>query len=372
MNVETGDQVLQVKDLSVVYKRRRGVFMQNTQHLYAVNKVSFTIERGKTLGLVGESGSGKSTVAQAITGLAPIDSGSIVIEGKNIAELKGSAIRKARSDVQMVFQDPYSSLDPSMSIRSSLLEPLRVHMSHLSNKEKDERIQDAIVSVGLRVTDLRKYPHEFSGGQRQRIAIARAIITNPSLIVLDEAVSALDVSTRAQILTLLDELQKDRGLSYLFIGHDLAVVQRMSDNIAVMYLGEIVESGPSDTIISEPQHPYTGALIASIPDVRGKVSSERSVLVSSGRNPDAWNRPQGCAYASRCPFAMDICRESNPQDTAHASTPLPEGGTQDAWCHFQTGEDRPKSLHQILATSQSEVSQDGDSPTLESETVTHE
>lgn len=302
--------LLEVRDLTVAYTRRHGAFGRERQTLRAVEGVDLDVRAGESVGLVGESGSGKSSIAQAVERLVPIESGSITLEGQDLGRLKGAGLRALRRNVQMVFQDPYSSLDPSMRIASLLEEPLRVHRMHHGLLRP--RLVEAVEAVGLRATDLDKYPHEFSGGQRQRIAIARALICEPKLVVLDEAVSALDVSTRAQILQLLQGLREQRGLAYLFIGHDLAVVRRMSDQIAVMYLGRIVESGPADRVVQAPAHPYTAVLLASIPDARRRSRPERTALVTRGAPPDPWSRPRGCAFASRCPFVMPVCTQEEP------------------------------------------------------------
>jgi peptide/nickel transport system ATP-binding protein len=320
--------LLQVRDLTVTYTRRQRPFGRVRQTLRAVDGVNLDVGVGESVGLVGESGSGKSTIAQAVERLVPIESGSVTLDGEDLGGLKGRRLRALRRSVQMVFQDPYSSLDPSMSIGSSLEEPLKVHRIGRGQPTRP-RLVEAMEAVGLRVTDLDKYPYEFSGGQRQRIAIARALICEPKLVVLDEAVSALDVSTRAQVLQLLQDLRQARGLAYLFIGHDLAVVRRMSDRIAVMFLGRIVESGPADRVVQRPAHPYTAALLASVPDARRRSRPERKALVTRGDPPDPWNRPRGCAFASRCPFAMPVCTVEEPPVVQV------EGGGS-ATCHLHT------------------------------------
>lgn len=303
--------ILDLRGLHVEYVRRRGLGRPH-QVLHAVNGVDLAVQPGESVGLVGESGSGKSTVARAVTGLAPVKSGEIMVAGQNTVTMGRRELRELRRRFQMVFQDPYSSLDPSMSIESSILEPLKVHRL-ASGVEARARVVEMIESVGLRASDLSKYPHEFSGGQRQRIAIARALVIQPDLLILDEAVSALDVSTRAQVLQLLTELRATRGLAYLFIGHDLAVVERMSDRIAVMYLGSIVEVGAATQVIERPAHPYTRSLLASIPQGLGKrPRSEESRALLRVEPADPWNLPPGCPFAPRCPAATDICRAVAP------------------------------------------------------------
>ncbi|WP_229052534.1 ABC transporter ATP-binding protein [Aeromicrobium sp. Leaf350] len=313
--------ILNLERVTVEFVRQRALGRPR-QVLHAVNEVDLQIAPGEAVGLVGESGSGKSTVARAITGLNPVASGSIDIDGNSVLRAKGKDLRALRRRFQMVFQDPYSSLDPSMSIGSTLTESLTVHGLE-RGPSATERAADMLTAVGLRAADLTKYPHEFSGGQRQRIAIARALMTDPDLIILDEAVSALDVSTRAQVLALLQGLRRDRQLAYLFIGHDLAVVQRMSDRIAVMYLGRIVEVGPADEVVRNPQHPYTASLLASVPQV-GSRGGERSAelrrrLHVRADPPDPWNPPAGCAFATRCPFVMEVCRTETPPAVEVAS-----------------------------------------------------
>lgn len=305
------EPILRVQDLHVQFVRKN-MWGRAAQVLDAVNGVDLTINPGESVGLVGESGSGKSTVANAITSLAPVASGEIEVGGQSILRAGRSDLRQLRRRFQMVFQDPYSSLDPSMSIESSLLEPLAVH-GLAKGAEARARAAAVLESVGLRESDLGKYPHEFSGGQRQRIAIARVLITEPELLILDEAVSALDVSTRAQVLQLLSDLRRDRGLAFLFIGHDLAVVEKMSERIAVMYLGWVVEVGPARQVIHNAQHPYTQSLLDSIPRGLGKrerTSESRALLRTEP--PDPWNLPSGCPFASRCPKVTEICRVEVP------------------------------------------------------------
>ncbi|MCR1781285.1 ABC transporter ATP-binding protein [Nocardioides carbamazepini] len=323
--------ILNLERVTVEFVRQRAVGRPR-QVLHAVNEVDLEIAPGEAVGLVGESGSGKSTVARAITGLNPVTSGAIGVDGNSVLRAKGKDLRMLRRRFQMVFQDPYSSLDPSMSIGSTLTESLTVHGLE-RGPAAVERAADMLLAVGLRSADLAKYPHEFSGGQRQRIAIARALMTDPDLIILDEAVSALDVSTRAQVLDLLQGLRRDRRLAYLFIGHDLAVVQRMSDRIAVMYLGRIVEVGPADDVIRNPQHPYTASLLASVPQV-GSRGAERAAelrrrLHVRADPPDPWNPPSGCAFATRCPFVMEMCRAETPPAVEIASEAVSR-------CHLAT------------------------------------
>ena len=287
----------------------------------AVRDVSFTIPRGKTFGLVGESGSGKSTTARLVLRLVDPTSGSIAFRGRDLAKLSSGDLRRERRHMQMIFQDPFGSLNPRMSVRDTLVEPQLVH--GLGTPAEQLRTAERLLGeVGLPVAALDRYPHEFSGGQRQRIAIARALATNPDLIVADEPVSALDVSVQAQVLNLMRDLQDRHGTTMLFISHDLRVVQFMCDEIGVMYLGEIVEQGPRDAIYGAPRHPYTQALLASAP---GKGQGKRARL--AGEIPSAHAVPSGCAFRTRCPHAFDRCTTEKP-----AMREL--GGGQKAACHL--------------------------------------
>ena len=276
----------------------------------AVDGVSFRIERGKTLGLVGESGSGKTTVGKLVIRLLEPTSGEVLFHGRNIYKLKGRELKEFRRKAQMVFQDPYSSLNPRMTVFQHLIEPLKVHGIEVDDPE--EFAVKLLYKVGLNETHLYRYPHEFSGGQRQRIAIARVLALQPEFIVLDEPTSALDVSVQAQILELLKELQRDMGLTYLFISHDLGVVRYMSDYIAVMYLGKIVEYGPAEEVFEKPLHPYTQILLASIP-VPDPVEARRPrKLRITGEPPSPINPPPGCRFHPRCPMVMERCRREEP------------------------------------------------------------
>ena len=287
----------------------------------AVRDVSFTIPRGKTFGLVGESGSGKSTTARLVLRLTDPTSGSISFRGRDLAKLSSGDLRRERRHMQMIFQDPFGSLTPRMSVRETLVEPQLVHGLGTTT-EQLKVAEQLLAEVGLPVAALDRYPHEFSGGQRQRIAIARALATNPDLIVADEPVSALDVSVQAQVLNLMRDLQDRHGTTMLFISHDLRVVQFMCDEIGVMYLGEIVEQGPRDAIYGAPRHPYTQALLASAP---GKGQGKRARL--AGEIPSAHAVPSGCAFRTRCPHAFDRCVSEKP-----AMRKL--SGGQKAACHL--------------------------------------
>ncbi len=301
--------LLSVEDLTVHFAVRRGLGKKSTDVVHAADGVSLSIEPGQTLALVGESGSGKTTVARAILQLTKPTGGRVVFQGRDMGALKGQERRTAMSDAQVVFQDPYSSLSPRLTVHDVIAEPLRAQ-SRLSGDELNERILSLLEMVGLGTQHLWRRPHEFSGGQCQRIAIARALALEPKLVVLDEPTSALDVSVQARILVLLDDLQTRLGLAYLFIAHDLAVVESISDTVAVMYLGQIVESGPTDAVLRDPRHPYTRALLASVPSPDPRLRSELGII--AGEVPSAVRPPSGCRFHPRCPFVMEICPAEQP------------------------------------------------------------
>ena len=275
----------------------------------AVDGVSFNIEQGKTFGMVGESGCGKSTVARAIIKLCDITAGNILFEGEDITRLSSTKQKMFRKNVQMVFQDPYASLNPRMTVRRTLIDPLNIYKVGTPAARR-ERVRELLSLVGLDERYARRYPHEFSGGQRQRIGIARAIALSPKLVVLDEPVSALDVSIQAQVLNLLKELQEKLGLTYLFISHDLSVIEYMCDHIGVMYLGHIVESGSREDIFVNHMHPYTKALLSAIPTLNPKERTEHIIL--KGEIPSPTNPPAGCHFSTRCEYVQDICRTQPP------------------------------------------------------------
>lgn len=318
---------LEVRGLSVTFDVGK-TLLGRKEKLLAVDDVSFDIAPGETLGLVGESGSGKSTTGQAILQLLRPSAGTVLLDGEDIGNLSGRAFRRLRRRLQIVFQDPYSSLNPSMRVFRILEEPLVLHET-LSGEQRRERVFEALEQVGLRRGLAERYPHEFSGGQRQRIAIARAIISRPDLIVCDEPVSALDVSTQSQIINLLREIQATTGTSFLFIGHDLAVVRLMSKRTAVMYLGQIVESGLSEEIYTRPAHPYTAALNSAIPVPDPKAQRSREKIILKGDQPSPMRPPSGCRFRTRCPFVMEICANEVPPDFKTKS-----GGISK--CHLHT------------------------------------
>ena len=300
--------ILEVKNLKVYYPLR-GSWFAKRKYLKAVDDVSFTVAAGETVGLVGESGCGKSSIAKALVRLENPSGGSIHINNIDISQLKGKALRKARKDFQMVFQDPYGSLNPRLSIQSTLEEVLVLHTA-LDKAGRLERMKELMQMVGLNPEQLNRYPHEFSGGQRQRIGIARALAAEPKLLIADEPVSALDVSVQASIINLLQELQEKTNIGLLFIAHDLAVVEHISDRILVMYLGRIVESAPAGELCSKPLHPYTAALLSAVPSLE-KRSAERIKL--AGDVPSPLAPPSGCAFHDRCAYATTECRTQRPE-----------------------------------------------------------
>lgn len=306
-----GEKVLNVKDLVVSYKQSQSLSF-STKRLVAVDSVQFSIPKGKILGLVGESGCGKSTIGRAILSLLPIDKGAISFENLDISKVSKDEQKLLRRKIQVVFQDPYSSLNPRFTIEEIITEGLQIHFPKLSLSEKKEKAIKALSEVNLPADILHRYPHEFSGGQRQRIAIARALILEPSLVVCDEAVSALDISTQAQVVNNLLLLREKYGLSYLFISHDLNIVKHVSDRIAVMYLGQIVEEGSRDEISENPLHPYTKALFSASFDLKDRKKVSQPLV---GEIPSILNQPKGCKFHTRCPIAKEICKTQEPMET---------------------------------------------------------
>ncbi|MBN2079728.1 MAG: ATP-binding cassette domain-containing protein [Spirochaetes bacterium] len=298
-----------VEELKKYYTVRKAGLFEKPGILRALDGISFTIPRGRTLGMVGESGSGKTTAARALLRLIEPDGGSITLDGVRVRELSRADLRAFRKNMQVVFQDPYSSLDPRMTVEKIVTEPLRVHTS-MTPGELSREYRRLIELVGLEKSHGNRYPHEFSGGQRQRIGIARAIALNPKFVVLDEPVSALDMSIQGQILNLLKDLQAKMELTYLFVSHDLAVVEHMSDRIVVMYLGRIVEDSPKERLYSSPLHPYTRSLMKSIPAMQ---PVKHGFSVITGEIPSPETPPSGCHFHPRCPEAMDICRTQYPE-----------------------------------------------------------
>jgi oligopeptide/dipeptide ABC transporter ATP-binding protein len=302
-------KVLDVVALKKHFPVKKGLLRRTVGQVYAVDGVSFSIDEGETLGLVGESGCGKSTVARTVLRLIEPTAGSIILEGKDVTRLGKTAMRPYRRQMQMIFQDPFSSLNPRMSAGDIVGEPLDVHgLAH--GKQKQAMVGEIFDQVGLRRSQMNAFPHEFSGGQRQRISIARALALNPRLIVADEPVSALDVSIQAQVINLMMDLQREKRLSYLFIAHDLAVVEHISHRIAVMYLGRIVEYAEKRTLFTQPRHPYTEALLSAVPVPNPKLRREKRLL--QGDVPSPINPPPGCTFHTRCPYVQERCRVEVP------------------------------------------------------------
>ena len=301
--------LLQVINLIKHFPVRRGVFSRSSAHVHAVDGVSFSIAPGETLGLVGESGCGKSTTGKLILGLVKPTAGAVLWRGQRIEKLGAAAMRPLRRELQAVFQDPYSSLNPRMRAADIVAEPIR-NFESVSRREIDTRVASLLEKVGLRRDHMIKYPYEFSGGQRQRLGIARALAPGPALIVCDEPVSALDVSVQAQVINLLMDLQNELGISYLFVAHDLAVVEHISHRVAVMYLGKLVELTDKRSLFDAPQHPYTEALLAAVPVPDPRIQRKRVIL--SGDVPSPINPPTGCRFHTRCPYAFDRCRVDEP------------------------------------------------------------
>ncbi|MBI9101510.1 MAG: ATP-binding cassette domain-containing protein [Spirochaetales bacterium] len=308
--------LLEVKNLQMHFPIYGGLFKKHVGNVYAVDGVNFTLNQGETLGLVGESGCGKSTTARAIAQLHTPTGGEVLFEGQNIAGKTGHELLAARQDMQMIFQDPYASLNPRMTAGNIIAEPMQIYkkrgMLEITKVQITERVEELMEKVGLSKHFRNRYPHEFSGGQRQRIGVARALSLNPKLILADEPVSALDVSIQSQILNLLKDLQIEFNLSYLFIAHDLAVIEHISDRIAVMYLGKIVEISRSTDLYSNPLHPYTEALLSAVPIPDPEVEKNRKRIILTGDVPSPDIQRPGCAFYERCPRAMDRCKKEMP------------------------------------------------------------
>jgi peptide/nickel transport system ATP-binding protein len=305
------ETLLHVSDLKVHFRLRRKHPFAAPSFVHAVDGVSFEIPKGSTFGLVGESGCGKTTTALAVMRLIPVTAGRVMMRDMDITALTGDELRRARRHIQIIFQDPYSSLNPRVRARKIVSEPLRL-MKIIQPSEHDERVAELFRYVGLRPEQQYLFPHQFSGGQRQRIVIARALGSQPDLIVCDEPVSALDVAIQAQILNLLRRLQREFGLTYLFISHDMGVIQHMCDEIAVMYLGAIVEQAGWGNFFKHPMHPYTLALLSGVPSADPKVKSMAGRINLEGDPPNPLDLPEGCRFASRCPFTKEICRTEMP------------------------------------------------------------
>ena len=303
--------LLKVENLTKAFPIHSGLLKRQTGAVQAVNGVNFHVDPGETLGLVGESGCGKSTTGRCVLRLIEPTSGDIIFEGKNVRALGGEALRTLRRDIQIIFQDPYASLNPRMNVGTIIGEALIIHKLAKTNREFDDRVVSLLETVGLKADHRTRYPHEFSGGQRQRIGIARALAVEPKLIICDEPVSALDVSIQAQVINLLEDLQQKFGLAYLFVAHDLSVVEHISRRVAVMYLGRIVEMAESRALYASPKHPYTEALLSAVPIPDPKVKRQRIRL--SGEVPSPANPPSGCHFHARCPIAQPRCSQEVPK-----------------------------------------------------------
>ena len=306
--------LLEVRNLSVYFPVTRGLILQRkVGEIKAVDGVSLTLQPGDTLGVVGESGSGKTTLGRAIVRLQEPTEGQIILDGQDITRLEGAALRQARSKIGMVFQDPYGSLNPRMNAGRIVGEPLVVLKLTSGKGEYNDRVAELFQTVGLNPTMVSRYPHEFSGGQRQRLGVARALAAKPKLMVLDEPVSALDVSIQAQVINLLKELQQELGLAYIFIAHDLSVVRHTSHNVAVMYLGKVVEFAPRDELYKNPLHPYTVALLSAVPTPDPLLERGRTRVALAGDIPSPLNPPSGCVFHTRCPWVIDDCQGYIPE-----------------------------------------------------------
>jgi len=307
-----GTPIMKVDNLKMYFPIFKGVLRRQVGEVKAVDNVSFEIYEGETLGLVGESGCGKSSAGRAVLRLYDVTAGSVQLNGMEIAGLQGDGLRKLRPEMQMIFQDPQASLNPRMTVGRIISEPLDEHQS-LKKQETLDRVFELLDAVGLSRDFINRFPHEFSGGQRQRIGIARALALNPKFIVCDEPIAALDVSIQAQVVNLLEDLQEKLGLTYLFISHDLSMVRHLATRVAVMYLGKIVELAPRDALYSDPQHPYTQALLSAVPEANPAAEAKRSRIILQGDVPSPTNPPKGCNFCTRCPKVMDICKQVEPE-----------------------------------------------------------
>lgn len=308
------DVILKVSNLKMHFPIKAGVLQRTVGRIKAVDGLNFEIKKGETFGIVGESGCGKSTAGRSIIRLYKPTDGEIIFNGKDITSLNERELRTSiRKDMQMIFQDPYASLNPRKTLGGTLMEPLKEHRIYKNNKQRLTRVKELLEVVGLNSAFTNRYPHEFSGGQRQRIGIARALALDPELMIADEAVSALDVSIQSQIINLLEDIQDEFNLSYIFISHDLSVVRHISDRVGVMYLGKFMEVAEKKTLFQEPLHPYTQSLLSAVPTVRKKGEVKKERIILKGDLPSPANPPPGCVFHTRCPAAMDICKQAIPE-----------------------------------------------------------
>ena len=325
-----GDVLVRVESLVKYFPvKGAGLVARTVGHVQAVDGVSLTIPRGKTLGLVGETGCGKSTLARCIAGLIPATSGEVLFEGRDITKLSRHAMQPVRREIQMIFQDPYGSLNPRRRVGAIIGDPFAIHKT-VPSSERKRKVQELMERVGLNPEHYNRYPAEFSGGQRQRIGVARALALRPKLIICDEPVSALDVSIQAQVLNLLSDLQKDFGLTYLFIAHDLEVVRHVSNAVTVMYLGRVAESGSREVVYGTPRHPYTAALLSAAPAADPDAAASRQRIILVGDIPSPIDPPSGCRFHPRCPKAQELCSEQDPPLEVKAG----DAATHLTACHF--------------------------------------